>query len=172
MLELRPLSDTDPLLSDADALYMSAFPEYERIPLDALHRGMTLSDIDYNAILDDGRFVGLAYTMTADSLLYLIYFAVDPSCRSKGYGGQVIGMLKGMAPEGRVFLNIEPVVESDNYDQRMSRRNFYERHGLREFMIVTAPDGNDYMVMASGRGITEEEVGGIYARDSFRKLFG
>lgn len=172
MLELRPMSGTDPFLGCADDLYISSFPEWERIPMDALHRGMTLSDIDYNAILDDGRFVGLAYTMTADSLLYLIYFAVDPSCRSKGYGGQVIEMLKDMAPEDRVFLNIEPVVESDNYDQRLSRRNFYERHGLREFMIVTAPDGNDFVVMASGRGITEEEVRGIYARDSFRRLFG
>lgn len=172
MLELRPMSGEDQFLSVADDLYMSAFPGYERIPLDALHRGMTLSDIDYNAILDDGRFVGLAYTMTTDSLIYLIYFAMDPLCRSKGYGGRVLGMLKDMAPEGRVFLNIEPVVESDNYDQRLSRRRFYERHGLREFMIVTAPDGNDFMVMISGRGITEEEVREVYARDSFRRLFG
>ncbi len=172
MLELRGMSPSDPLLSDADALYMSAFPEIERIPLDSIHKGMTLSDVDYTAILDDGRFVGLAYTMTTGSLIYLIYFAIDPGCRSKGYGGRVIEMLKERAPENRVFLNIEPVIEgSDNYEQRLSRRSFYERHGLREYKIITAPDGNDFMAMISGRGLTEEEVRGIYASDSFRMMF-
>ena len=171
MLEIRAMSDTDPVLSAADALYMSAFPEIERIPLSSIHRGMVLPDVDYNAVLDDGRFIGIAYTMTTDHLLYLIYFAVDPACRSKGYGGQVLEILKGMAPEGRVFLNIEPVVESENYEQRLSRRSFYERHGLREFKVITAPDGNDFMTMISGRDLTEDEVMDIYARDSFRKMF-
>ncbi|MGN0098889.1 MAG: GNAT family N-acetyltransferase [Candidatus Methanomethylophilaceae archaeon] len=172
MLELRAMTPSDPFLSDADALYLSAFPEIERIPLESIHRGMTLSDVDYNAVLDDGEFVGLAYTMTTDHLIYLIYFAIEPGCRSKGYGGRVMEMLKGMAPENRVFLNIEPVLEgSDNYEQRVSRRSFYERHGLREFMVITAPDGNDFMTMISGRDLTEDEVLGIYARDSFRKMF-
>ena len=84
---------------------------------------------------------------------------------------KVLEVLKGMAPEGRVFLNIEPVVESENYEQRLSRRSFYERHGLREFKVITAPDGNDFMTMISGRGLTEGEVMDIYARDSFRKMF-
>ena len=39
MLEIRAMSDTDPLLSAADALYMSAFPEIERIPLSSIHKG-------------------------------------------------------------------------------------------------------------------------------------
>ena len=171
MLEIRAMSPSDGFLSEADSLYMSAFPDIERIPLESIHRGMTMSDVDYNVILDDGSFVGLAYTMTTDSLIYLIYFAIHPSLRSKGYGGRVLDLIKERAPGNRVFLNIEPVVESDNYDQRLSRRSFYEKHGLREFKIITAPDGNDFMTMISGSDLTEKEVLDIYASDSFRKMF-
>ena len=92
----------------ADALYLGAFPDYERIPVENLHRFAGTDLAEYYAIEEDG-FRGLAYTVTHGDIFFLLYLAIVPSSRGNGCGGRALDIIKSMAGGRKVFLNMEPV---------------------------------------------------------------
>ncbi len=141
----------------ADALYLGAFPEYERIPMENLHRFAGTDLAEYYAIEDDG-FRGLAYTVTHGDVFFLLYLAVSPSSRGKGYGSRTLDIIKGMAGGRKLFLNMEPVDPgAENLKQREARREFYLRNGFREEREYVTSEGISYTVMTWGEPISEEE---------------
>ena len=88
-------------------------------------------DIHYLAFYEDKQIIGVMYTIETDKLDYLLYLAVNPELRSKGYGSKMIEWLKNRSGEKPVALDVEKVEESaPNYAQRQKRLAFYERNGF------------------------------------------
>ena len=159
MLSLR---DPGPeLRGKADSLYLAAFPEHERIPLEVLHRAHDRGGLRYRCIMDDDGFVGICCTIETSDILYVVYLAVDGSRRSGGYGTRTLSLLKSSGR--RIFLNIEPAVPGcENYGKRVRRRGFYMRNGFSEHGLLDAPDGNTYMVMTANGDVSDSEIMAIY----------
>ena len=70
--------------------------------------------------------------VVTDDLVYIYYLAVDPELRGRGYGGQILELLKQSHPGGPIALDIESRKRNaDNAKQREARRKFYLDNGFK-----------------------------------------
>ena len=157
-MRLVPVREGTQYGVSADALYLGAFPDYERIPVENLHRFAGTDLAEYYAIEEDG-FRGLAYTVTHGDIFFLLYLAIAPGSRGNGCGSRALDIIKGMAGGRKLFLNIEPVdPEADNHAQRVARRRFYERNGFREGFVIVTSEGIRYQMMLYDCDMTPQEM--------------
>lgn len=146
-------------------LYVTAFPADERAPFWLMLKRACRENIDFLAFYDDGQFVGMTYIIRGPGMAYVFYLAIDDSARGRGYGSRILRMLRKHYRGQNLFLAIEELdPEAENYEQRVSRRRFYERNGLhllkhkiREGNVVYAAmgtgdeiDGKAYVAMLHG----------------------
>lgn len=117
------------ILDKVHTLYLRSFPKEERLPWLLLRLNARRNGIGLTAFLDGDTFCGFTYSVTAGDLHFLLFFAVEDSLRSKGYGSAILAALK--AEYGTVVLNIEPFVEdAPNLPQRKHRYGFYRHNGF------------------------------------------
>lgn len=118
-------------------LYRRSFPRSERKPfgiiLSMRRRGRT--DVWYFA--QDGRFAGFAATINDADLILLDYLAVPRALRGRGVGGRALEMLRSSYPGKGLFVEIESEFEpSPNREERVRRKRFYERCGMRPSRVM------------------------------------
>ena len=80
-------------------LYKKAFPIEERAPFWLLSAKAKKENVDFWAIYDSHKFVGLIYIVNYADLSYIFYFAVLDSERGKGYGSKVLETVKQKVSE-------------------------------------------------------------------------
>ena len=111
-------------------LYKSAFPPEERLPYLSLLANAWTGLGRFEAYYDGRTFVGFTYTLTGQMLDFLFFLAVETSLRSKGYGGQMVRLIREKAGAKPVLLAIEPLeTRASNYSQRQHRLRFYQKNG-------------------------------------------
>ena len=130
-LESRDVTRRLPQYREVIDLYRRAFPSEERIPLWHMRLMSLRRDVRLRAWLDDGALVGLTYTVSRPTMLWLFYFAVNDAVRSRGYGSRILSHLRQEAEGRTIVLEIEPLDDgAPNIEQRRRRRSFYERTGF------------------------------------------
>lgn len=113
---------------------------------------------DFLALTEQEQFVGFMAVQTYQSLAYLFFLAIEPECRSKGYGSRAIETLKGLYPDKKQVVDFEMIdAASDNYQQRIQRKAFYLRNGYRETGLFLSYLGVDYEVMCMEGPFYEDE---------------
>ena len=145
------------------SLYESAFPSSEQMPLWFLRYKAKQSDVAFSSLYDYESWIGLMYTFEYEGIILVLYFAIDASCRSGGYGSKVLTTLREDHPDKRIVLTIEPVDEqADNYEQRVKRKRFYEKNGYTPTDVIVEGLGQPFEVLISGGAVTPEEVRQVY----------
>ena len=130
-LESRDVTRRLPQYREVIDLYRRAFPSEERIPLWHMRLMSLRRDVRLRAWLDDGALVGLTYTVSRPTMLWLFYFAVNDAVRSRGYGSRILSHLRQEAEGRTIVLEIEPLDDgAPNIEQRRRRRALYERTGF------------------------------------------
>jgi GNAT superfamily N-acetyltransferase len=85
------------------------------------------------ALYDNDTPYGFVYLAKNKKLVFIIFFAVDKSLRSHGYGSEILAEIKRMYPSKKIIVSIEPCSpESDDIQIRIRRKNFYLRNGFKE----------------------------------------
>lgn len=149
----------DPLFSDFWVpLYMQAFPEDERLPVEYHAESMQKEDRHVYVITDEeSRPVGLARfdIYTHDKLgryAYLMYAAVSESYRNKGYGSLLLDKITEISEAERplpaaLALEVEnPDKMATQEEQDFARRRieFYRRNGFKLLTgvrhLISVPD--------------------------------
>lgn len=171
MTSLIPIELGTAVCGLADSLYLGAFPECERTSLEALHRFSEEGHVNYMAIWDDG-FRGLVYTVEDDSLLFVLYLAVDPDNRGRGYGSSALEAVHDLAAGRRVFLNAEPPDEGADRDVRTIRISFYRDNGFSDSGKVTFSDGQRFLLLHRGGAVSMDEAAAFYRCTGVDMLFG
>lgn len=166
---VEPLHPQD--VEAARSLYLEAFPEYERADWDALVSHSGWGDAELLGLYDGG-LVGISYVIFDETVLFVLYLAVDPSHRGAGAGSEALRIIEDRFSPGRMFLNIEPPDEEcDNREQRVRRLAFYERNGFSQAWRFSVREGENYLVMCRGEAITPEELDAFRVRHRFSRLF-
>ena len=113
------------------SLYKKAFPKCERKPFSVIKRMESSGKTDIWCFFDKRRFVGFAATINGEREILVDYLAISKWARGHGYGTEAIKyLICRYAPLG-VFLEIEvPYEDSENYEERRRRRQFYLNAGL------------------------------------------
>ena len=158
MLQFFDVTKKSPWLPQVKALYESAFPANERIPIKHL-----LDDKikrEFWAFFDGDLFCGFSNSITHGSITNIVYFAVVPELRSRGYGSQILQVIREQHPDTRIVVDIE--VEEDSKDaeeleRRNRRRDFYLRNGFGSSPVDYVWQGEHYRLLTAGGTVTEKE---------------
>ena len=121
---------------DIFKLYYRAFPKSERKPfwmILKMHR-KGASDIWY--FRREGKFAGMIITINGEKHILLDYLAVAEKSRGTGIGTEILQLMRRHYSGKGVFLEIESVYErSKNQAERLSRKHFYEKSGMKSMEV-------------------------------------
>lgn len=144
---------------DVKNLYLSAFPAVERVPYFSMLLTSYRELADFYAYYDGDDFVGLAYVLQNEDVVYLFFLAVNPQIRSRGYGSEILQDIKKISGNRPVVLAIEPMDEkADNFDQRLKRVRFYEKNGFHITAYYYHEGTETYQMMANNKTIAIDSI--------------
>lgn len=133
MLAVNKLHRNSAFRPSAEILYLSAFPEIERHPIEELFDACDTGKCEWLVFLDNEVFLGMAYMIINDGIAFLLYLAVEENERNKGYGSTILSELSKQYKGMEVILLIESLHEEcDNMAIRIRRRGFYLRNGFHD----------------------------------------
>ena len=185
MLQFFDVTKKSPWLPQVKALYESAFPANERIPIkhlldDKIKREFWafFDDMPCENNVGNGnneiaavkntaaeiaatpKFCGFSNSISHGDITNIVYFAVVPELRSRGYGSQILQAIREKHPDSRIVVDIE--VEEDSKDaeeleRRNRRRDFYQRNGFEASPFEYHWQGEHYRLLSAGGTITEKE---------------
>ncbi len=149
-------------------LYYTAFPRGERKPLSMIRRRQKENRTDVWYFTENGKFIGIGTTVNdpEENMILLDYFAITRKSRSKGCGTRILPMILSQYPGRKVFGEIEIADEgTENYDQRIRRKQFYLRNGMRALDIYVDLFGVEMEILTSGCDLTIEEYLEFYRKN-------
>ena len=166
MLQFFDVTRDAPWFPQVKALYESAFPANERIPIKHLLDDKIKREFWAFFDKEDGKnavapkFCGFSNSITHGSITNIVYFAVVPELRSRGYGSQILQVIREQHPDTRIVVDIE--VEEDSKDaeeleRRNRRRDFYLRNGFDSSPVDYVWQGEHYRLLTAGGTVTEKE---------------
>ncbi len=129
-----------------ERLYLTAFPEIERHPIDELFEACEAGNCEWLIFKDEDIPVGMAYMIVRCDVAFLLYLAVVDEHRNHGYGASILKELRHLYDGTELVLLIESLREEcDNKEIRIRRRGFYLRNGLYDTDYIQ-PCGNGTVI--------------------------
>ncbi|MDO3412529.1 GNAT family N-acetyltransferase [Saccharibacillus sp. CPCC 101409] len=164
-LKTETITKNSPSLPAIRSLYESAFPPNEKAPLAILLHKARKDFVDFLAFYDGDVQAGFAYLVAERDLVFLMYLAVEPSLRSKGYGSRILRELRQLYPGSRIVLNIEAQEPgASNAAERRRRKAFYVRNGYSGSGLLVKEFGVLYEALVQGGSVGREEFLRLYDR--------
>ncbi len=151
-------------LEHIQKLYLEAFPAIERKPFDILLKKRDEGVVELLSIeSDEGEFKGLAITALYEDMVLLDYFAIDALQRGQGVGGEALKLLQSYYADRRFILEIERTdVDVENIDQRLRRKAFYLKNGMKLMPFLVNIFGTDMEVLTHECEVAFEEYQKLY----------
>ena len=131
------------------------FPPAELKPLSTIERMCEKGAYHCYAFFDGADEVGYAWLVTEGCFTLLDYLAMEPSCRGKGYGSQILPIITGeLIPDGNTLLieaeNPACAASLDDREVRLARLRFYKKGGMRLTEVLGKAFGVEYRIFAGG----------------------
>ena len=106
------------------------------------------------------RYAGSRTPSRTGDITNIVYFAVVPKLRSRGYGSKILQAIRRQHPDTRIVVDIE--VEEDSKDaeeleRRNRRREFYTRNGFGSSPVDYVWQGEHYRLLTAGGTVTDKE---------------
>ena len=158
------LKKADANLNNLKELYIRAFPESERKPFDLMEKNADNGSMEILSLEnEDGEFLGLVITILYEDKVLIDYFAVDESKRNCGIGGKALKLISDRYKDSKIFLEIEtPDKNAENNAQRVSRKAFYLRNGMKESGIHADIYDTDMELLIFDNPVTFDEYVAVY----------
>ena len=154
---------------DVSKLFLEAFPEEERPPLPVFLKSLQNKNISLLAFYQDQEFIGFAYLAFYQDICCLFFLAVSSTYRHKGFGGQILEIIKDEYRDYVIMLCYEEVgSQYQNYEERVLRKAFYLSHGFINNKIKT----NEYGVIYETAYIGSHQVSFSQYLEIFKMVFG
>ena len=135
MLEKVLFNEESNIREDVANLLVTAFPSDERPPVDIFFKNLIINKEHTRLIAyyDNNTFIGFTSLVFYKEICYLFFLAVSPTLRHKGYGSQILEMIKKDYQDYIILLAFEEVdPKYDNYEERKNRKTFYLNHGFKD----------------------------------------
>lgn len=159
MLTINKLYRESQERGQAENLYLTAFPEIERHPVEELFDACDTGKCEWLIFMGNGAFAGMAYMVVNEGIAFLLYLAVSESMRNQGIGAAILKELSTHYKGMEIILLIESLKEDcDNMDIRIRRKGFYLRNGFCDTSYIQSSCGGAaiYDILSSGKDFTTE----------------
>ncbi|MDO6692679.1 GNAT family N-acetyltransferase [Aliiglaciecola sp. 3_MG-2023] len=167
-ITFSPISSGSANYIEVIDLYKEAFPEARKVPKWFLKYTLRNGKVGFSALYAEDKWIGLIYITEYEDIVFIQSIAILESCRSKGFGSQVLESFKNEHLGKRIVLNIEVIdKQANNYQQRVKRKEFYENNGFLPSGFIVKEPGENLEMLIYGSGITKKEIEYMY-----KNLFG
>ena len=149
---------------DVEPLYVSAFPEEERPPVEMFFKTVQLDNDDLLGFYEEDKFIGFANLIIYKDIAYLFFLAVASEQRNKGYGSKILAVLKEHYKDKVLTLCYEEIdTKYSDIELRKRRKNFYYRNGFKDNEMKTCEYGVNYETCYIGsHKVTFSDYLGLY----------
>ena len=142
MLKQIVYSSQKEIKTSVTALLLEAFPEEERPPVPLFFKNLQRKANRLIAFYNKKDFIGFTYLTFNKDICYIFFLAVEKEHRNKGYGGQILEILKKDYQDYVLLLCYEEVnPQYPNYLERVKREQFYLSHGFKDNNLKTLEYG-------------------------------
>ncbi|MCF0134581.1 MAG: GNAT family N-acetyltransferase [Blautia sp.] len=139
-------------------LYESAFPSEEKKPVPFMEELYRKGITEFLVLEEKHEFAGLVILMKYEGVVLLDYFAVTESIRGKGIGSEVLSALLELYRDWKFVVEIEALVpEAGNLQERIRRKSFYMKNGLKETGVFAYVYETDFEILSSDGQLTYEQ---------------
>ncbi|MDT2926294.1 GNAT family N-acetyltransferase [Lactococcus lactis] len=129
---------------------IDSFPEFERMEIDTILKFSTETASDFMGIYDNDFPIGFYFLVKNKNSGYIFYYAIDQRYRSKGYGSAALKKMIAQYKEIQLTLDFEQIDESSsNNEQRIRRKKFYLKNGLKETGHFTLLSGERFEIVCT-----------------------
>lgn len=127
-VSLYPLATGTPAFARAEALYLSAFPECERRPVEEWRKLAETAGSGFriHEIRTGNAPAGFISCWTFPRFVYVEHFAINPGGRGRGTGGKALEAFKARHTGSPLVLE----VEHPETEEARRRIAFYTHHGF------------------------------------------
>ena len=103
-------------------IYRASFPREERMPFFLMCLLAKMPQTQFLAFREGEQVCGFAYLAVLDGMAFLLFLAVDPALRSRGYGSAILREIAALYPDCKRLVSIERCdAPADNAAQRLRR---------------------------------------------------
>ena len=170
-LSVRKVEKDTPVEQFCRELYEETFDRRMRVPYGDLWKVADKGLADYVAVFDSDIFLGFYYVFRHKENVFIYYLAVSPEMRDRGYGTDIVDLIKDSYPDKRIVVCIEaPHVDDKLVSVRYRRLGFYSRNGFIDTLYKFESVGIMYEVLYWGRQFDPEEIQDILR--AFRRQCG
>ncbi|MDO4987788.1 MAG: GNAT family N-acetyltransferase [Synergistes sp.] len=156
MFNVKNVCPGDPEFAELKRFTADIFPPEEVVPEEAFGEDVP----PYQAYYDGDIVVGFTRLRKAENFWVIFYLAILPQFRSRGYGGKIMDTLLSEAGDIPVCLDIEALDKNaPNYEQRVRRLKFYEKHGMYDTGYTLEYMGGRFMMLSSEPGVVARMLG-------------
>lgn len=114
-------------------IYTSSFLKEDRMPFWMMTIMSYLRNTEFLSFYDKDVLCGFVYMATIKKQTLIMFFAVDETLRSKGYGSRILEQIQAMYPQNKIIITIEPCDEAvPDLETRQRRKRFYLKNGYEE----------------------------------------
>lgn len=174
MLTIQTLHPFSPYFKAFKDLFLKEFPKNERLPIWFLYLSSFRACVDFWAVLDNDEFAGFVYLGNDKQKTFVLYLAVNSAKQGKGYGSQILELIKDKKKNHTIILNIETVsdTDADNYKQRLKRQKFYLKNGYQMADFRLDDDGEYFDELCQNGQISQADYQTLLAKlaFSFKKI--
>lgn len=154
--------DGKPYRNNVYTLYHEAFPDIERKPFALIEELADSGKMEILAVVENGKFLGLAINMMSGNTAILDYFAIVPDHRGGGVGSRSFELLLERFRGKKYIFEIEKQDEAaENASERRRRKAFYLRNRVRETGVFVNVYGVDFELLTSDGKLSYDEYTAI-----------
>lgn len=119
--------------TDVKDIYFDSFPKNERMPFLMMVAMSKLWNTEFLGFYDGDSLCGFVYLAHNSKIVFVMFFAVDKTLRSKGYGSAILQDIQNKYPDKKIIISIEPCDnDAPDMELRTRRKDFYMRNGYHE----------------------------------------
>lgn len=153
-------------------IYFEAFPKRERMPFPVMVAMSKLWNTQFFGFYDGDIPCGFIYLASSRKIVFVMFFAVDASLRSKGYGSLILQQLKAKYPDKKTIISIEPCEDSaPDLDLRKRRKSFYMRNGYNETGYMMKLNGVVQEIIITNGEFVKKEFSSFFVLYSFGSVY-
>jgi len=148
-------------------IYLVSFPREERMPFFLMCLLAKMPQTQFLAFREGEQVCGFAYLAVLDGMAFLLFLAVDPALRSRGYGSAILREIAALYPDCKRLVSIERCdAPADNAAQRLRRRQFYLRNGYAQTGYLVELSGQKQEILLQNGDFDPEECFAFFQKYS------
>lgn len=129
-------------------IYEKSFPSEERYA--NLNQLIKKPNTELYCLVDNEVVLGIIYLIYYKEMIFILYLAINPEVRSKGYGSFLLKWCLEKYKNKKIYLNIEEVNHSfNNYEIRKRRLDFYLKNGFFITNYISSEESQNFNILSN-----------------------